>query len=90
MDCGNSMWPSIIVFGFLVMFFTDNHWGPGVRAIFDSIAYRIRGNHEGAHATQETVIASGARRGRWQWVIGVGVAVPAAIYFAIQIYEKLA
>ena len=88
MDCGNSVWPSIIVFGFMILFFTSDHWRPGVRGILNSVACRIHCTHESTHATQ--AVARGTGRDWLRWVIGVGVAVPAAIYFAIQIYEKLA
>ena len=88
MECNNGIWSSIIVLGFIILLFTDDHWGPGVRGILNSIACRIHCTHEGTHATQ--AVARGTGRDWLRWVIGVGVAVPAAIYFAIQIYEKLA
>ena len=78
----------LALFGFMLLMFTDEYWGPGVRNILNSLAHRIR------HGQQDVQISNtedeGRDRRKWgwlRWALTVIVGVPAAIYFALKIYQ---
>ena len=81
---------SLALLGFMLLLFTDDHWGPGVRNILNGVAHRIRYGKENVQVSNAAHEGGNRRKWGWlRWALTVIVGVPAAIYFALQIYEDL-
>ena len=86
---------SLVVPVLILLLFTDDHWGPGVRNILNSVAHRIRYGNDSAQVSNaegkdEGSKDKGSRVWGWlRWALTVAVGVPAAIYFVLRIYEDL-
>ena len=79
------------MFGFFLLLFTDDYWGPGVRNILNSTAHRIRYRQENVQVSAADV-EDESRRGKWgwlRWVLAIILTVRSAIYFTLKVYEEL-
>ena len=83
-DYGSRIMELLIGPALIILIFSMEYWGPGVRNILNAISVRISGTESSSRKDDE--MSKPLLGGKAKYVMWM-LALPAAVWFAIQIWE---